>query len=79
MPKKSDADIISNAPQAVEIFYSYAHADEDFKAELEKHLSLLRREKIIAAWHDRNISAGMEWKTAIDEHLESAAIILLLT
>jgi len=62
----------------VEVFYSYAHADEEFRVELEKHLSLLKRQKIISAWHDRNISAGTEWKDAIDKHLESAGIILLL-
>jgi energy-coupling factor transporter ATP-binding protein EcfA2 len=80
MPEKNEQLDTEPTPPSgpVEVFYSYAHADEAFKAEMEKHLSLLRRDKIIAAWHDRNISAGTEWKTAIDQHLESAAIILLL-
>ena len=34
--------------------------------------------RIISIWHDRNISAGEEWKQAIDIHLNTAKIILLL-
>lgn len=64
--------------QPVKVFYSYSHTDEDFRVELEKHLSLMRRQGEIAGWHDREISAGVEWKDTIDEHLESAEIILLL-
>ncbi|MEK7995720.1 MAG: toll/interleukin-1 receptor domain-containing protein, partial [Planctomycetota bacterium] len=33
---------------------------------------------LIVTWHDRKITAGDEWKDQIDEHLESADIILLL-
>jgi hypothetical protein len=33
---------------------------------------------VIQGWHDRRISAGTEWDGSIDEHLESASIILLL-
>jgi hypothetical protein len=69
---------ITNPPQPVEIFYSYAHKDESYRAELEKHLSLMRRNGEIAGWHDRDISAGMDWKGSIDKRLESAQIILLL-
>jgi len=68
----------AKAPRPVEVFYSYAHADEDFRVELVKHLRLLERQGVITGWHDRNISAGTEWKDAIDNHLESAGIILLL-
>jgi hypothetical protein len=38
-----------------EIFYSYSHRDETLRAELDKHLNLLRRQHIIRAWHDRRI------------------------
>jgi TIR domain len=64
--------------QAVEIFFSYAHEDEALRDELAKHLKLLERQGIIKAWHDLNITAGEEWKTAINTNLESAEIILLL-
>jgi TIR domain/NB-ARC domain len=62
----------------VEIFYSYAHKDEAFRNKLETHLSLLRRQGLITAWHDRHILPGTDWSQAIDEHLERASVILLL-
>ena len=74
--KESSANTLSEPP--VKVFYSYSHNDEDFRMELEKHLSLMRRQGEIAGWHDREISAGTEWKNTIDKHLESAEIILLL-
>jgi hypothetical protein len=60
------------------VFFSYAHEDEPLRNELAKHLKLLERQGIIQSWHDSNISAGEEWKNAIDSHLELAQIILLL-
>src|ERR1041384_3042982 len=63
---------------AVEIFCSYAHLDENLRAELERHLSPLRREGKIKSWFDRMIKAGTDWRGKIDEHLNSADIILLL-
>jgi hypothetical protein len=62
----------------VEVFYSYAHEDEVLRNELEKHLSLLKQQGLIDAWHDREIGAGTEWQQEIDTHLNSAGIILLL-
>jgi TIR domain len=62
----------------MEVFFSYAHEDEALRDKLAKHLKLLERQGVIKAWHDRNITAGEEWKDAIDNHLESANIILLL-
>ena len=64
--------------EPIEVFFSYSHEDEKLKDELVKHLSLLRRDKVIAAWHDRKIGAGDEWAKEIDSHLESAGIVLLL-
>ncbi len=61
-----------------EIFYSYAHEDELLRVELEKHLSLLHRQGLIATWHNRHILAGTDWTQAIDTHLEHASMILLL-
>ena len=62
----------------VEIFYSYAHKDEALRNELDKHLSLLQRQGLITAWHDRQILPGTDWSQAIDQHLEQASVILLL-
>src|SRR6266702_4348869 len=63
---------------SVEVFYSYAHKDETFRKTLDEHLSLLQRQGLITAWHDRRILPGTDWSQAIDEHLERASVILLL-
>ena len=60
------------------LFYSYSHRDEDLRSKLETHLAVLRRGGLIAEWHDRKIEAGDEWRKAIDGHLMSADIVLLL-
>jgi len=62
----------------VEIFFSYSHKDEMLRDELAKHLSIMKRQGIIDAWHDRAITAGSEWEGEINTHLNSAQIILLL-
>ena|ERR1035438_1179828 len=63
---------------SLEVFYSYAHQDEELRNELEKSLSLLRRGGLIVGWHDRRIGAGDQWAKEIDAHVRSADIILLL-
>jgi hypothetical protein len=60
------------------VFFSYAHRDEALRNELAEHLRLLERQGIITGWHDRRITGGTEWAGAIDEHLRTAQIILLL-
>lgn len=62
----------------IRLFYSYSHKDEALLLELKTHLAPLRRSGIISEWHDRNIDLGEEWKKAIDRHLASADVILLL-
>jgi hypothetical protein len=69
---------MSMKPEPLEVFFSYSHRDEKLREELEKHLSLLQRDGVIANWHDRKISAGTEWARQIDKHLDTANIILLL-
>ena len=62
----------------MEVFFWSSHRDEALRNELEKHLTMLRRQGVISSWHDRRITAGTEWSGAIDEHVESARVILLL-
>ncbi|MBI1929986.1 SUMF1/EgtB/PvdO family nonheme iron enzyme [Candidatus Poribacteria bacterium] len=68
----------NQSTEPIEVFYSYAHEDEELRNELEKHLSVLRRQGVISNWHDRKISAGREWEGEISEHLNGSRIILLL-
>ena len=60
------------------VFISYSHHDRELRGELEKHLSNLRRQKVIASWYDGDISPGTEWESQISEHLNRDQIILLL-
>jgi hypothetical protein len=62
----------------INVFISYSHKDEDLRNELETHLAALKRQGVIAPWHDRRIDAGDEFAGKISENLESADIILLL-
>jgi hypothetical protein len=62
----------------VELFYSYAHEDETLRDELETQLSTLKRQGVITNWHDRMIDSGDDWAGRIDEHINTAQIILLL-
>jgi internalin A len=64
--------------EPLELFYSYSHRDVDLRDELETHLSMLKRQKVISGWHDRGILPGEEWGGEIDEHLKTADLILLL-
>ncbi|MEE8304072.1 MAG: toll/interleukin-1 receptor domain-containing protein, partial [Candidatus Tectomicrobia bacterium] len=66
------------SPAPVQVFYSYAHADEAHRDALREHLALLRRQGLIAEWYDRDITAGDGWRQRIDDHLEAAQLILLL-
>lgn len=62
----------------VKVFFSYSHDDEIYRDQLEKHLSLLKRQHLIDAWHDRRILAGSALDNSISDELETANIILLL-
>lgn len=64
--------------QPVEVFILSAPADEEFRQQLEKHLSILSRQGFISTWNDREISAGSERQPEIDSRIESAELILLL-
>lgn len=60
------------------VFISYSHKDEPLRAELDKHLSLLRRQGALDIWSDHRIPAGGELDASISEALESADVIMLL-
>src|ERR1035437_4973604 len=68
----------STAKRTISVFFSYSHRDERLRNELEKHLSTLKRSNRIAAWHDRKIMPGEALDNAIDAHLKTADLILLL-
>ena len=61
-----------------EVFISYSHKDERYREQLDAHLSQLRNERLISDWHDRAIPPGSQWADEIDQHVDSAQVILLL-
>lgn len=60
------------------VFFSYCHKDEELRDELEVHLSMLKRQGLITAWHDRRITVGSEIDQDISQNLENSDVILLL-
>jgi hypothetical protein len=75
-PGISTPSLASRKP--ISIFCSYSHKDEAMLNQLQMQLAGLVRQGVINLWHDRNINASTEWKSAIDQHLNTAQIILLL-
>lgn len=59
-------------------FISYSHVDEPHRAELDKHLSLLKRQGHITTWSDHRIAPGGDLEEHISAALEEADLILLL-
>lgn len=70
-------DDTSSTP-SIEIYYAYAPEDAHWVQELDKHLTLLKRQGLITTWHARLIQAGQDWQHVTDTHLENASVILLL-
>jgi hypothetical protein len=60
------------------VFFAYSHNDETYRNELEKHLSVLKRQGFIETWHDRRIVAGDGLENEIDQNLVDSNLVLLL-
>lgn len=60
------------------IFYSYAHEDDEFRRELHRYLVPLEQKKKIVQWSDRKITPGADWQSEIRREIDSAHLILLL-
>lgn len=63
---------------AATVLFSYSHIDEALRDQIETQLTMLKRQGVIETWHDRRIGAGEDFADAIDRHVESDEIILLL-
>lgn len=63
--------------EPVEIFFSYAHEDEELMDDVRRQLVIFDRLGEIRKWHDRQIPPGSEWKGQIDSRLRLAQVILL--
>src|SRR5579859_5716242 len=66
------------AKNPLNLFYCYAHEDRALCDTLDRHLSVLKRQKLLETWCDREISPGVEWEHEVEKHLSAADIILFL-
>lgn len=75
-----DPNSVSRPTRAIEVVYCYSESDQDeeLRDQLEKHLTILKREGLIASWCKREIHAGEEEETQIDKHIYTASLILPL-
>ncbi|WP_437297969.1 TIR domain-containing protein [Sorangium sp. So ce426] len=64
-------------PAPIDVFISYAPADERQRARLEVHISLMKRQGLIRTWHLAHIEPGEE-TTKVVALLEAARLVLLL-
>jgi hypothetical protein len=64
--------------EPVDVFISYAAADEGMREELEKHLAGLKREGVIRTWSAQRLAAGDDWRKAVEPRLAEAGVVLLL-
>jgi tetratricopeptide (TPR) repeat protein len=69
---------LPEATKRINVFFSYASEDKKLRDQLDKHLSMLRRQGLIASWYDEEIGAGEEREREIAEHLKAAHLVLLL-
>jgi hypothetical protein len=60
------------------VFISYSHKNAEWLERLRVHLKPIEREGIIDLWDDTKIAAGVQWKEAIMDALETARVAVLL-
>lgn len=74
----TNIEVTYNKDRPLRLFYSYSHGDEKLRDKLEKHLSVLKREKYVETWSDRFLTGGTDFSEKIHDEIEKADIILLL-
>ena len=62
----------------IRVYVSYAREDTSLLTKLAKHLSSLKREKVITQWDDRRLEAGEDTAESIRRYFETAQVIVLL-
>ena len=60
------------------VFISYSHKDAEWLERLRVHLKPIERDGLIDLWDDTKIAAGVQWKEAIMDALETARVAVLL-
>ncbi|WP_437967575.1 toll/interleukin-1 receptor domain-containing protein [Sorangium sp. So ce260] len=66
------------APLPIDVFISYAAANEKQKDVLRKHLSALKREGKVRTWHTGRVGVGSDREAELAARLDAAHLIVLL-
>ncbi|WP_438007032.1 toll/interleukin-1 receptor domain-containing protein [Sorangium sp. So ce321] len=66
------------APVPLDVFISYAAANERQKDVLRKHLSALKREGKVRTWHTGRVGVGSDRDAELAARLDAAHLIVLL-
>lgn len=68
-----------NTPENINIFIAYTQEDRPALLELEAHLSVLERLRMVdKIWYDGMVQVGANWEDTVLDALHNADIILLL-
>ena len=62
----------------IKLFYSYSHKNVEYREEIEKTLSLLKRKGMIDEWNDTSIIPGRSISESIKERINDSIIYLFL-
>ncbi len=80
-PAAQDTDRAADekaSTEFIKIFISYAHQDEEFSDELQRYLSILRKQYSIQVWDYRMVLAGVNWRNEVLKNLSNSDIVLFL-
>ena len=69
---------MSSLQRSVNVLLLFANEDEGGRTILLNHLSGLRSEGWITLWDIHDISPGRDRAAAVEEHLKTASVVLLL-
>lgn len=64
--------------RASRLLYVYTQSDAALREELERHLSVMRRQRVIEGWHDQLLTPGDDARARLNQQLREADIVLLL-
>lgn len=70
--------MISRPQRTTRLFYSYSHRDAEHQDSIERALSLLRKEGVLADWSDRSIPPGRSISANVRSELDKADVICFL-
>ena len=79
VPKRVARNAKDNAINKINIFVSYAHADEKWLEKLQQHLKVLSKYyENIDCWDDTKLRGGDKWRDEISAAISKANVAILL-